>query len=325
MIRLLMHDGSLYVCCFLIFFATTVGLAQSQPDIENQSQSHQSSASRFYDDTNEQTWHLKKKENPWSSFIPGTWVVRRTNSWHYSEQSVQTNVTDILLTLESVERNRIALRQETAIEIVNSVFVKPDPKQLFLDFNMQQFSEDVEIVSLHPQTVFVARRQIVCQVTRYIQTIGDLKKTTTLWHSDTVMPYLFRLEEIRTNPSLSPDSPDTILSHTIMTVTDTSGVRLLKNLLNDYKTQTIKKSASGTVVSQASHSMNIPGGLLREVTVETDTENKIVGRSITSVLDYFVACPGTPTRQPRLYSEASKEIQSNWENITNPDSHQTHE
>ncbi|MCL2119921.1 MAG: hypothetical protein FWH27_16000 [Planctomycetaceae bacterium] len=253
-------------------------------------------------------------ENPWGSFLPGTWVVRRTNTQHYATNSIVNNMTDTLLTLESVDESGIRLRQETAIGIANSTFT-PEPKQVLLDFHLHPFSEGIVIDQLPPQTVVIARRQIVCQVLRSTQVLGDQKKTTTLWYSDTVMPYLLRSEEIRTNPASSADQPETVISHTIMTVTDTSGIRLFKNLLSEYSTQTIKKNATGTVVSQASHSMNIPGSLLREVTVETDTKNKITSRSVTSVIDYYVACPGVPVRQRRLYSEASQEIQKNWDNI----------
>jgi hypothetical protein len=271
-----------------------------------------------------QVYPFKKLENPWGSFLPGTWVVRRTTSWHHAENSIASNVTDTLLTLEAVDANVITLRQETAIRIGNST-ITPAPKQVNLDFHMQPFSEETKIERLQPQTVVVARRQIVCQVFRYTQILGDQKKITTLWYSDTIVPYLFRSEEIRTNIRLSPDQQEIVIFHAIMTVTDTSGVRLFKNLLNDYATQTIKKTATGTVISQASHSMNIPGGLLREVTVETDTANKIVGRSITSVLDYFVACPGSPLKQHLFNSKASQEIQENWESITNQNSNETSE
>jgi hypothetical protein len=258
----------------------------------------------------------KKLENPWGSFLPGTWVLRRTNAQHISTHSTVNNVTDTLLTLEAVDENGIRSRHETAIGIANSAFT-PEPKQVLLDSHLQPFSEGIVIEQLPSQTVVIARRQIVCQVSRYTQVLGDQKKITTHWYSDTVMPYLLRSEEIRTNKSHTADQSETVISHTIMTVTDTSGVRLFKNLLSEYKTQTIKKNATGTVVSQASHSMNIPGGLLREVTVETDTTNKVVGRSVTTVIDYFVACPGSPVRQRSLYSEASLEIQSNWDNIPN--------
>ena len=256
----------------------------------------------------------KIKKNPWGEFLPGTWVIRRTNSLHSATNFATGNVTDTLLTLEAVDESGIRLRQETVIGIADSAFT-PDPKQIHLDYFMQPVAECIKVEQLPSKTVVVSRRQIVCQVLRYTQIHSDQKKTTTLWHSDTVMPYLLRSEEIRTILSLSTDQPETVISHTIMTVTDTSGVKLFKNLLSDYQTQMIKKTASGTVVSQASHSMNIPGGLLREVAVETDTANKVVGRSVTSVVDYFVACPGVPVRQRRFNSEASQEIKKNWGNI----------
>ena len=314
----------LFYFCLITCFSINTCLSQHNSGdtffVLNQEMNGNVIASEF----SVQTKPLKKLENPWGSFPPETWVVRRTNNWHSTDNPLVNNVTETLLTLESVDENRISLRQETAIGIGTSVFT-PEPKQVFLDFNLQPFSEEIEIIRLQPQTVIVARRQIVCQVSRYIQILGDQKKTTTLWHSDSVMPYLFRSEEIRATIPVSSNQPETVVSHTIMMVTDTSGVRLFKNLLSDYKTQTIKKTSTGTTISQASHSMNIPGGLLREVTVETDNANKVVRRSVTSVLDYFVACPGVPVRQRKLYSEASREIQTNWENIANQHSIQTPE
>ena len=313
-----------FYCCFVTNLSINTCLSQQFLLNVDFDLNHEANNIVVVSDISLHSLPLKKLENPWGSFPLGTWIVRRTNNWYYSDNSGVNNVTDTLVTLESVDENKIILRQETAIGIGNRVFT-PEPKRVLLDFNLQPILEGTEIIQLQPQTVIVARRQIVCKVSRYTQILGDQKKTITLWHSDSVMPYLFRSEEIRTTIHVSADQAETVDSHTIMMVTDTSGIRLFKNLLSDYKTQTIKKTSTGTTVSQASHSMNIPGGLLREVTVETDNTNKIVGRSMTSILDYFVACPGVPVRQRKLYAEASREIQTNWDNITNQHSIQTPE
>jgi len=265
--------------------------------------------------SNSRLYPLTKREHPWGTFLPGTWVVRRTNSQRYVSDTIVSNVTDTYLTLEEVNDNSLTLRKETIIGLAAGA-VTPTPIRQAFDFYQQPLSEDVEIEQLQPQTLVIARWQIVCQVCRYTQISDDQKKTITLWYSNTVMPYLLRSEEIRTdNPDL-PDQAETVLSHTIMTVTDTSGVRLFKNILNEYKTQTIKKTAAGTTVSQASFSANIPGGLLHEMATETDPAGKILARNVTSVCDYFVANSGTPTRRYRSQREASQEIKSNWENIT---------
>ena len=316
-INVLFRRSCVIVFCFLSQFSVFYCWAQTNPSIPTDTpQNPQLRVDVVAPKTNIPTQPRKNLGNPWGSFLPGTWVLRRTNAQLISPHSTTNNVTDTLLTLEAIEENGIRLRQETAIGIANSAFT-PEPKHVLLDSHLQPFSEGIVTEQLPPQTVIVTRRQIVCQVSRYTQVLGNQKKVTTLWYSDTVMPYLLRSEEIRTNRPHATDPSETVISHTIMTVTDTSGVRLFKNLLSEYKTQTIKKNATGTVVSQATHSTNIPGGLLREVTVETDTTNKVVGRSVTTVIDYFVACPGVSVRQRRLDSEASQEIQSNWDNIPN--------
>jgi hypothetical protein len=258
---------------------------------------------------------LTKRENPWGAFLPGTWVARRTNSQRFQQGSVSdSNTTDTYLILEDVGDTGIVLRQESIVGIGGRLYT-PEAKQISFDHYQQAVAENVEIEQLQPQTVVVERRQVICQVCRYTQLLSDEKKTTTIWYSHTVMPFLLRLEEVRTKIPTEETKEETVVQHTIMNVTETSGVRLFKNLLRDYKTQTIKKNLAGTTVSHASYSANIPGGLLQEISTEMDSRGKIVGRSVTSVTDYCVASLGTPVRQPRSNAKVSQEMQSAWDSL----------
>ena len=304
-----------FALVFYLYLMALPMMADDQNTVKDSEPQNSQTLAQSKLKSNPRLYPLTKRENPWGIFLPGTWVVRRTNSQRYVSDSVANSVTDTHLTLEEVNDNSLTLRKETIIGLAAGA-VAPTPIRQTFDFYEQPLSDDVEIEQLQPQTLVIARWQIVCQVCRYTQISDGQKKTTTLWYSNTVMPYLLRSEEIRTDNSDSSDQAETILSHTIMTVTDTSGVRLFKNILNEYKKQTIKKTATGTTVSRASFSANIPGGLLHEVTIETDPAGKILARNITSVCDYFVASSGTPTRRYRSQREASQEIKSNWESIT---------
>lgn len=309
--------GIVCLCLSALFVIADDSLRPNDPNIPESDAVEAVSASSAKVD--QRICPLTNRETPWGSFISGTWVVRRTNSQRFLPNSAATTtVTDTWLTLEEVNDCGFSLRQETAIGLGNGA-VTPAPICLTFDFYQQAVSEGVTIEQLQPQTLVVARRQVVCQVCRYTLVSTDQKKTTTLWYSNTVMPHVLRTEEIRTHIPKTADEAETVLSHAIMTVTDTSDVRLFKNILNEYKTQTIKKTATGTTISQATFSANIPGGLLREVTVETDPTGKVTARNVTSVIDYFVASSGTATRRYRSQKDASREIQSNWENVTHLD------
>ena len=262
----------------------------------------------------ERTCALTKNETPWGTFFPGTWVIRRTNDQRFRQGIVESNISETHLVLDEIHDNGIVLQHESIIGIGNRVYVT-EAKHISLDFYQQPISEDIVIEQLTPQTVIVARRQIVCQVCRYTHVLNDEKKTTTIWYSNTVMPYLLRLEEIRTRIPSADETQETVLHHLIKNVTETSGTRLFKNVLGSYKIQTIKKTSTGTTVSRASFSTNIPGGLLREVSVERDANGKIIRQSVTSVIDYFLASPGTPIRQRRSSANDSLEIRESWDNL----------
>ncbi|MCL2347744.1 MAG: hypothetical protein FWC50_05715 [Planctomycetaceae bacterium] len=256
---------------------------------------------------------LTKREHPWGTFSPGSWVVRRTMNRSYAGGNILSNVTDTKLTLESVEDNRITLRQESNIGIANRKITQ-EPQLLCYDFYQQPISNDVTLELFAPQTVTISRRPIVCQVCRYTQVTPEYRKTTTLWYSNQVMPYLLRSEEIRTSVPSEQHPKEEVLSHTVMIVTETSGLRLFRNLLSgDYKTQTVKKSASTTIVTDATCSTNIPGGLLREIAVESDQTGNVISQVDTSVINYFVTCPGNPSFPVRSATESSREIQIDWD------------
>ena len=258
---------------------------------------------------------LTKRENPWGAFLPGTWVIRRTNDQRFRDGTiVDRNIAETHLILEEVNDSGIILQKESIIGIGNRAYAS-ETKRIPLDFYQQPDSKDVVIEQLPPQTVIVARRQIVCQVCRYTHILNDEKKTTTIWYSNMVMPYLLRLEEFRTRIPDENEAEEVVLHHLIMNVTETSGTRLFKNVLESYKTQTIKKTSTGTTVSHASFSTNIPGGLLREVSVERNANGKITGQSVTSVIDYFMASPGVPIRLRRSSADDSLEIRESWDNL----------
>ncbi|MDR1383502.1 MAG: hypothetical protein LBJ67_06620 [Planctomycetaceae bacterium] len=260
------------------------------------------------------TQPLTQRESPWGIFCPGSWVSQQTTAQTYTNDAVVVNTTETRLALESMDNSGVFLKKETKIDVADHAFT-PEPQKFFVDFYRQVLSEGIEIEQLMPQAIIVSRRHIVCQVCRYTQQLPDQNVTTTLWYSNSMMPYLLRSEEICTKKNDDSQLPEIVLSHTIMTVTETSGMRLFKSLLSEYKTQTIKKTANSTVISVANHSTNIPGGLVREISVETDTSGRVINRSVTNVLDYFVANFDNSHR-PRFQIKSPQEIRWDWENIT---------
>ncbi|MDR1491519.1 MAG: hypothetical protein LBT05_02180 [Planctomycetaceae bacterium] len=260
------------------------------------------------------TQPLTQRESSWGIFCPGSWTAQRTTTQTYGNDVVVVNTRDTCLTLESVDNHGVFLKKETHIDVADRAFT-PDPKKLFVGFCRQVLPESIEIEQLEPQVIIVSRRQIVCQVCRYTQQLPNQNVTTTLWYSNSMTPYLLRSEEICTQKNEGSNLPETVLSHTIMTVIETSGTRLFKSLLNEYKIQTIKKTANSTVVSVANYSTNIPGGLIREISVETDAAGRVISRSVTNILDYFVASSDY-SRRPKFQMKSSQEIRWNWENLT---------
>lgn len=309
-VRCVFLTVSLFFCCFCFHDSFVFSLTQdvNPKNIDGV-------VSETQNDCDTRVCALTKQETPWGAFLPGTWVIRRTNNQQFRQEvAVESNVSETHLVLEDANDSEIVLRQESIIGIGDRVYAS-EAKRIPLDFYQQPISDDVVIEQLTPQTVIVARRQIICQVCRYTHVHNDEKKTTTIWYSNTVMPHLLRLEEFRTRVSPESEADEIVLHHLIMSVTETSGTRLFRNVLGNYKTQTIKKTSTGTTVSHASYSTNIPGGLVRDVSVERNANGKIIGKSVTSVIDYFMASPGVPIRPRRSSADDSLEIRESWDNL----------
>ena len=229
------------------------------------------------------TTTLKKQHTPWSDFLPGSWGLYRTVTQTHEENSVITNVTHTKSTLESVEDNRYLLRQETSAAIGSQSF-SLEPQLNHYDFYQQNFTESAVIQVLSPENLVIGRKQIPCLVCVSTQKTDSFVEETKIWYTPQVMPYVLKTESVRR--SLADNA---VVNRKTFIVTETSALRPFGRLLATYKTQTVRNSNQHKTVTNSCYSCNVPGGLLREVSMEVDANNKLVSQTETKLLNYSLA------------------------------------
>jgi len=238
------------------------------------------------------TVRLAKVQTAWGNFAPGSGAYRRTVTRTYEQNSTLTNVTDTKYTLESVEDNRFALRLENAVNIGGQNFT-PDPQLIYYDFYQQRLGDAFTVTVLKPEVLSIQRKQVTCQVCKYTQKTEDWVQETTLWYSSLVMPYILKKELVRKSVA-----DGTILSRSTTTVTETSALRVFGRLLANYQILNIKISGTNRIETKGNYSDNVPGGLLSEVSVETNASNRVVSRTETTLLNYCIFTRDAPLKVP---------------------------
>lgn len=226
---------------------------------------------------------LKKQHTPWGEFLPGSWVGYRTVTQIHQENNTITNATHTKLTLESVEDNRYLLRKEVSA-VLGSQNFSLEPQLNFYDFYQQNLTEPVVIQELPQENLVIGRKQVSCQVCSYTQKTDAFVEETKIWYTPHVMPYLLKTESVRR--SLTDNA---VVNRKTFLVTETSALRPFGRLLATYKAQTISIGSHHKTVTNSCYSRNVPGGLLREVSMEMDANNKIVSQIETKLLNYYMS------------------------------------
>ncbi|MDR1959009.1 MAG: hypothetical protein LBQ54_08195 [Planctomycetaceae bacterium] len=231
------------------------------------------------------TVQLSEHHSPWGTFSPGNWAFYRTITQTFEKDSSVTSVKDTQLTLEAVKDRRVILKQKTSVNIGGQNF-SPEPQQIICDFYRQRVEDSVKVEVLPLEFLSINRKQVVCQVCKYTYSTESWTQETTVWYSPQVMPYVLKTDLVRKSKS-----DGTILMQKTTAVTETSDLRPLGRLLRNYTTQSVMLAGKHTTVTNSYYSDNVPGGLLRETSVETDANKKVVSRTETTLYNYSLSCP----------------------------------
>lgn len=229
---------------------------------------------------------MTANESVWGAFRPGSWIRTRTTGITYEGKKTAHNVTETKSTLVRVDADRVVVRREVVVKMGTVNHVKP-AEMIQYDFFGIPLTHNTETTSLAPSTISVARKMIPCQVRKVEQRSEQQREETILWYSSVVKPYVLQRETKMFNQI--PGGATNLVYQSRTTCLKTSANVLLGNILITYQTETNITKGNSTSTVNTLHSTRVPGGILKETTVETDMNGVVRYSSETVLLDYFAS------------------------------------
>lgn len=230
---------------------------------------------------------LTEFQSPWARFLPGSWCRTQTVGTTFQNGKPLKSITETKLTLKSIDDDGYTLSREVIIKMGALDHVKT-PELIKFDFWGTPIETQRVVQELPPCNIVINRKIIPCQLRRVSRTTSQWKEETTLYYSPVIAPYIMQKEIKRFSLLTESNKTEQIISQSIMNVQKTSAHVFLGKDLLAYRSKTMIHKGNCTTVANTLHSESIPGNVVRENTVEKNSEGTVVYQSSTILLDYSV-------------------------------------
>ncbi len=229
----------------------------------------------------------------WARFAPGSWARFRTTSVAYENGKASQSVTENRITLRNVdyERKFYELQYDGTIKM-GGVDRPRASETLRFDFWDVPIDGEIAVEPLAPVNLLIAGKAIPCQTRRLTRTTANGTETTTLWFSPVVAPYVLQKETTREHSASENGGASASASsrfRELSLVQKTAANLLLGRNFSSYTVASSAQNGRFLHSKTAERSTAVPGGVVRETTVQTNEKGAVLYRSTTVLLDYYAA------------------------------------
>ena len=196
-------------------------------------------------------------------------------------------MTETRLTLVEIQSDGILLKREVTVKMgVRNHTKEPE----FVKFNFYDLPFDANTTETvgEPVSLQISRKVIPCQVRQFERTTPQWREETTLWYSPVLLPFIFQKETRAFSPATPENPTGLLIRHSKTNIQRTSVNFRFGNDIQTYRSQTVEQKADSVSLTKTFHSTRVPGGVLRETTVETDIDGNLLFQSSTVLVDYFI-------------------------------------
>ena len=230
----------------------------------------------------------------WARFPVGSWSRLRVATQTNENGKTVESVTETRATLVSVdfEKKRYALRYDSTIKM-GDVDRQKNAEIVEYDFWDLVAVDDESEEEGAAANLAIGDRVAPCRVKRLTRESDRVRETVVIWNSPVSEPGAIQRETTRSSIDAAGK---TIVSRELFVVKKAIPATPLTPATREVA---FSKSVGGRETTGASvYSAAVPGGLTREIAVETDSNGVESLRSKTTLLDYYVADGGAAPTAP---------------------------
>jgi len=226
---------------------------------------------------------ISVKEHPWGRFQPGAWKVVSVKTETLDEQGLvaSTSITETQTTLKEIAEDGVTLEVKVSVEVAGKPF-EAEPQTVKQGFHGGLLTSELKVTPLEDSEVTIEGRAIPCKVLRLEFAGPTSKTTTTIYHSPTTAPYVFRRDCVTTDAA-----GENVLSESSTRVVALDmPCKVLAEIKPAALVKSTHKHAKGTVTTWAYTSPDVPGGVISHSSKEVDTNGRVVRRSTLRLVGY---------------------------------------
>ena len=230
---------------------------------------------------------LPRDQHDWGRFEVGSWSRVRVLSETLDEEgcAVTSSVTETKTTLVDASRDFYTLMIESSLTAGGKHF--PGKVQVVRrSYRIGQAGSHVLVQDLGNTGLTVGGRNVDSDIRRLVIDEAGAKKTITVHYAESTSPYI-----LQSTTTVSDTSGRQAKSETTMrTVELDVPVEVLDTTRHVSLLETVRKTPIATILTNATHCVDVPGGVIDSTSEERDTQGRLIRREHLSLLDFSAIC-----------------------------------
>jgi hypothetical protein len=242
---------------------------------------------------------IPREHHVWARFSPGAWSKVQKVSQQFDERGElsSTSTTETKTTLLSVDDTGCQLRQEVTVTLGAKRFT-PQPQLTRVGFFGETDGEQATVKKLHTTELDAGGIAVMCDILEAKIISDDKQVISTIWHSDSVPPYI-----LRRDTKLTDRQGELVHEETsVKVVALDMPCRVLSEIRTGAYLNTVRTYAKGSTTTVEVICTDVPGGVVSRSYSEMDASGQIVRRSSLELIGYgaTAAAPPATYRRPLL-------------------------
>ncbi len=237
---------------------------------------------------------LSAQEHPWGAFLPKSWVHTQTTSW--TTQAGQAagartlSVRESKTSLESVEPNGVTLKKTQTLTMGGKQ-VQTTPQIKRYDFYQELMEPGMTARQEGTGKLLINNLVIPCQKRVYEQKSDTERRTTTLWYTTQLYPYIFRAETALVALPTESEPVERVLRKSLMEVYESAALNVWGSREGLYRYRIKTTEGPITTMTEAIGSRYVPGGVTQETVREYNGKGVEIRVTETRLINFFRMSP----------------------------------
>jgi hypothetical protein len=226
---------------------------------------------------------IAARHHAWARFQPGAWKLVRvvTESLDDSGRVISVNVTETKTSLTRVDADGVVLEVEVGVEVAGRQF-DGQPQCLKQGFHGELAGGEAKSFPPAAGEVTIEGQKVPCRVQRIEVTSSAGRTSVSVFFSDTLAPYILQ----RQSKTTDADGTNVLSETTSEVVALNMPQRVLSEVRNVACIKAVQKTPKGSVTTLAMSSPDVPGGVVSQMSKETDSNGHLIRRSTLELLNY---------------------------------------